>query len=113
MIQAIFVSAVTAAKEPAESTIQPDATAISAAAATQTALSPISNVKGAAFDRFIQIWLENTVSTIILEPTSRAWLMQDRITVLLPAIAIKSKIQSKPGISAGPHTNILRFRLGI
>lgn len=31
-----------------------------AAAATQPVLSPVSNVQGVAFNRFIQIWLENT-----------------------------------------------------
>jgi acid phosphatase len=46
--------------KPAESTIEPATTAIAAAAATQAVLSPVSNVKGAAFDRFIQVWLENT-----------------------------------------------------
>jgi acid phosphatase len=50
-----------ASSEPAESTVQPTLTAIEAAAATQAVLSPVSNVKGVAFDRFIQVWLENTV----------------------------------------------------
>lgn len=48
------------AKEPAESTIQPTQTAIAATAATQAALSPVSNVQGVAFNKFYQIWLENT-----------------------------------------------------
>jgi acid phosphatase len=43
-----------------ESTIQPPNSAISAAQATQTVLSPTSNVQGKAFQRFFQIWLENT-----------------------------------------------------
>ena len=55
------VSAATSAKEPAESTINPSLTAINAAAATAVADSPVSNVKGVAFDRFVQVWLENTV----------------------------------------------------
>ncbi|RDW56638.1 hypothetical protein BP5796_13103 [Coleophoma crateriformis] len=42
-----------------ESTIEPSVTAISAAAASATALSPVSDVPGLAFDRVIQIWLEN------------------------------------------------------
>jgi hypothetical protein len=46
-----------------ESTIEPTLTQILATQATAPALSPFSNVKGAAFDRFVQIWLENTVSS--------------------------------------------------
>lgn len=45
-----------------ESTIQPSQASILAAQATAVSLSPTSNVKGLAFDRIIQIWLENTVS---------------------------------------------------
>jgi acid phosphatase len=44
-----------------ESTIEPSTTAIAATQATAPALSPVSNVKGAGFDRLVQIWLENTV----------------------------------------------------
>jgi acid phosphatase len=57
------VFAATSVKEPAESTIQPSKTDIDAVAATQSALAPVTNVKGAAFDRFYQVWLENTVSS--------------------------------------------------
>lgn len=46
---------------PPVSTIEPTGTQITGAAATQVALSPVSNVKGAGFDRIVQIWLENTV----------------------------------------------------
>ncbi|KAK5069438.1 hypothetical protein LTR70_010731 [Exophiala xenobiotica] len=45
---------------PPVSTIEPSLTQIEKAAATALSLSPVSNVKGAAFDRFYQIWLENT-----------------------------------------------------
>ena len=38
------------------------AVSASAAAATASTCSTTSNVKGAAFDHFYQIWLENTVS---------------------------------------------------
>jgi hypothetical protein len=34
--------------------------AIEAARATAKTLSPISQVKGKTFDRFVQLWLENT-----------------------------------------------------
>lgn len=44
-----------------ESTLEPALTAIAAAHATAPALSPLSDVTGAGFDRLVQIWLENTV----------------------------------------------------
>jgi acid phosphatase len=45
---------------PPESTIEPSLSSIYAAQATAVPLSPVSNVAGKAFDRIIQIWLENT-----------------------------------------------------
>ena len=42
------------------STIEPSVASISAAQATVQPLSPTANVKGVAFDRVFQIWLENT-----------------------------------------------------
>ncbi|KIW01880.1 hypothetical protein, variant [Verruconis gallopava] len=54
------VLAATSASEPPESTIEPTLAAIQSAAATAVARSPVSNVKGAGFSRFYQIWLENT-----------------------------------------------------
>src|SRR5271168_1018374 len=53
--------AITSTTRPAESTIEPATASIAATQATQAALSPMSDVKGAGFDRIIQIWLENTV----------------------------------------------------
>jgi acid phosphatase len=49
------------ASRPPESTITPSLTQIIATEATQVALSSVSNVEGAVFDRLVQIWLENTV----------------------------------------------------
>lgn len=57
---ASIVTAAGSTAEPAESTIAPKGTQISAAAASATALSPTSNVEGIAFQKFYQIWLENT-----------------------------------------------------
>jgi hypothetical protein len=48
--------------EPPEKTIEPAVSQILATAATATPLSPIADVPGVAFDRFMQVWLENTVS---------------------------------------------------
>ncbi len=45
---------------PPQSTIEPTLSSIYAAAATTEPQSPVSNVGGKAFDRIIQIWLENT-----------------------------------------------------
>lgn len=53
--------AATSSTRAPESTIEPAATAILATQATAAALSPVSNVAGQGFDRFVQIWLENTV----------------------------------------------------
>ncbi|KAJ8060042.1 hypothetical protein OCU04_011652 [Sclerotinia nivalis] len=44
-----------------QSTIEPALTAITAAQATQRAISPVSDVGGEVFSRFVQIWLENMV----------------------------------------------------
>jgi acid phosphatase len=55
------LAASSSAVRPTSSLIEPALTQIEATAATATALSPVSNVKGAGFDRFVQIWLENTV----------------------------------------------------
>lgn len=57
-----FVSA--SSTRPAISIIEPSLTQIITTQATQAALSPVSNVKGAGFDRIIQIWLENTVGLL-------------------------------------------------
>ncbi len=46
---------------PAESTIEPDLTQIIATQATAQAIAPASNVKGAAFDRIMHVWMENIV----------------------------------------------------
>lgn len=54
--------AITSTTRPVFSTIEPTLASISAAQSTATPLSPVSNVKGLAFDRIVQIWLENTVS---------------------------------------------------
>ena len=37
-----------------------DAAAVAAARATAKTLSPVSSIRGKTFDRFVQIWLENT-----------------------------------------------------
>lgn len=55
------LAASSSAVRPTSLLIEPALTQIEATAATATALSPVSNVKGAGFDRFVQIWLENTV----------------------------------------------------
>lgn len=54
------------ASRPPDATIEPSLTEIEATAATASPLSPLSNVKGVAFDRFFQVWLENTVRISIL-----------------------------------------------
>jgi acid phosphatase len=59
-VEAVLAASSTAVR-PTSSLIEPSLSQIIATQATATALSPVSNVKGAGFDRFVQIWLENTV----------------------------------------------------
>jgi acid phosphatase len=47
-----------------QSTIEPALTAVIGAQATQTAISPTSDVEGLVFGRFVQIWLENLVGYV-------------------------------------------------
>ena len=56
-----FGAASSYATRPPQSTIEPTLTEIEATAATASSLSPLSNVKGVAFDRFFQVWLEDAV----------------------------------------------------
>lgn len=56
-----FAAASSYASRPPQSTVEPSLTQIEATAATASSLSPTSDVKGIAFDRFYQVWLENTV----------------------------------------------------
>ena len=58
-----FAATTSYASRAPESTIEPSLTQIIATEATQVALSPVSNVQGKGFNRIIQIWLENTVSS--------------------------------------------------
>jgi len=58
-----FAATTSYASRAPESTIEPSLTQIIATQATQAALSPVSNVQGKGFDRIVQIWLENTVSS--------------------------------------------------
>lgn len=44
---------------------KPSQSEIEAAAASTEPHSPISNVKGLAFDRFVQVWLENIVCDLV------------------------------------------------
>lgn len=58
---ALAASSVAYASAPAVSTVEPSVTQIEATAATATSLSPLSDVKGAVFDRFYMVWGENVV----------------------------------------------------
>lgn len=57
---ALAATSTSYASRPTFSTIEPSLASIYATQATATSLSPVTNVKGAAFDRIVQIWLENT-----------------------------------------------------
>lgn len=54
--------ALASAKTIPPSDQNPSASEIESARASVLPYSPVSNVKGLAFNRFAQIWIENTVS---------------------------------------------------
>ncbi|KAF2501780.1 phosphoesterase-domain-containing protein [Lophium mytilinum] len=63
------------------STIQTPSPLIHAASTAQPALSPVSNIQGHAYNRFIQIWLENTDYSLAAGDPSIAWLSTHGITL--------------------------------
>lgn len=67
---AAFVGALTLASAKTSTVEYPTEAQIKAAAATVQPYSPVSNVKGLAFNRFVQIWIENTVSL----PAADTWI---------------------------------------
>jgi acid phosphatase len=71
-IAAVLLAAVGATTAQTTNVSEPTLPEIEAAAATTLPYSPTSNVKGRAFDRFYQIWLENVVSSE-LGPHRMAW----------------------------------------
>ncbi|KAK6209460.1 hypothetical protein LQW54_006313 [Pestalotiopsis sp. IQ-011] len=54
---------------------------VAAAKATAKTSSPTSNVKGAAFDRFVVVWLENTDYDMAAGDENLAWLASKGITL--------------------------------
>jgi len=76
----VVISAGTSS-EPAESTVAPSLSAIESAAATASPLSPVSNVKGIAFDRFYQVWLENTDNSAASGDSNQQFLASQGITL--------------------------------
>lgn len=61
VISTLLVTA-TLARAQLATTSEPPEAQITEAAATTQPESPVSHVKGLAFDRFYQVWLENIVS---------------------------------------------------
>jgi acid phosphatase len=64
-----------------ESTLEPTLTQILATEATQAALSPVSNVQGAGFNRIVQIWLENTDYSKAAGDPNMQWLANQGVTL--------------------------------
>lgn len=58
---ASLLAAAVLARAEIATTSEPALAQITGAAATTNPESPISDVKGLAFDRFYQVWLENIV----------------------------------------------------
>ncbi|KAK5465298.1 hypothetical protein LTS15_001861 [Exophiala xenobiotica] len=69
------------ASRPPVSTVEPSTAAIASAEATVKPLSPKSNVKGLAFDRFYQVWLENTDYSASAGDPNMEWLASQGITL--------------------------------
>ncbi|RWQ98521.1 phosphoesterase family-domain-containing protein [Paecilomyces variotii] len=66
----------------ATSTVEePTLQEIEAAAATTLPLSPVSNVKGVAFNKFYQIWLENIDYSAAAGDPNQQWLAKQGITL--------------------------------
>ena len=59
-LAAITVEPAVATTRAPETTVEPTLAAIQSAAATVIPSSPVTNVTGVAFNRFYQVWLENT-----------------------------------------------------
>lgn len=74
-------SAVDTSTRAPESTLEPATATIAATQATALALSPVSNVQGAGFDRLVQIWLENTDYGKAAEDPNMQWLAKYGITL--------------------------------
>ena len=70
---------------------------IEAAAATVLPYSPVSNVKGLAFDRFFQIWIENTVSHLWIDVRMVANLGSARTIKPLPTM--RTSLNSRRRVS--------------
>ncbi|KAK9470797.1 phosphoesterase family-domain-containing protein [Dipodascopsis tothii] len=70
------LAATTSYPVPTYSTIEPSLTAIEAAAATAVVGEPTSGVSGKVFDRFVQIWLENTDYDKAFDQADLAWLAE-------------------------------------
>ncbi|KAI1617053.1 acid phosphatase [Exophiala viscosa] len=69
------------ASRPAVSTVEPSLTAIQSAEATVKPVTPVSNVEGASFKRFYQVWLENIDYQSAMGDPNMAWLASQGITL--------------------------------
>ncbi|KIW13110.1 hypothetical protein PV08_08297 [Exophiala spinifera] len=81
LVSAAPTSSSSYASRPAEATVEPSVAAIQSAAAAVKPLSPTSNVKGLAFDRFYQVWLENTDYQATAGDENWEWLASQGITL--------------------------------
>ncbi|KAJ9150133.1 Acid phosphatase [Coniochaeta hoffmannii] len=78
--------------------------AVAKAAATALTLSPTSNVAGLTFDRFVQIWLENTDYSLAVGDTNLAYLASKGI-LLTNYFAITHPSQPNYVAAVGANTN--------
>ncbi|KAJ5219135.1 Acid phosphatase [Penicillium cinerascens] len=76
---ATLLAAAVMARAQVATTSEPALTQIAAAAATTKPESPISDVKGLAFDRFYQVWLENIDYEVAAADSNLQWLASQGI----------------------------------
>ncbi|PLB46755.1 acid phosphatase PHOa [Aspergillus steynii IBT 23096] len=79
VVTALLAASVAYARTGTEK--KPSQSEIEAAAASTEPHSPVSNVKGLAFDRFVQVWLENIDYEDAEEDENKQWLASQGITL--------------------------------
>lgn len=78
-VVATLLAAATLAHAQVATTSEPSVSDINKAAATTLPESPTSDVKGVAFDRFYQVWLENIDYEDAAADTNMQWLASQGI----------------------------------
>ena len=84
----------------------PSASEIAAARVTVKPYSPVSNVQGKSFQRFVNIWLENTVRSVLLSS-----LKPSKVLTTSPGLQRRRQREAPgPARKEGPHPHQLLGR---